>query len=66
MRVVINGEEREVPEGCTVRELLEWLGIRTELVAVEVNRNVVSREEHATCSVSPGDHIEIVSFTGGG
>ncbi len=66
IRVTINGAEKEVPEGLTVRELVARLGIAEGPVAVEVNREVVPRAEHASRTVSEGDTIEIVHFVGGG
>ena len=61
-----NGETMEVPLGTTVAELLERAGIRTKLVAVEVNLEIVAHEEHAAHPVQTGDTIEVVTLVGGG
>jgi len=66
MVVTINGSERDVPEGLTVRALIEHLGLGGGPVAVEVNREIVPRAEHASRAVQPKDTIEIVHFVGGG
>jgi len=66
MEVSVNGETREVPEGATVRTLIEHLGLAEGPVAVEINRAVVPRGEHAKRRVAPGDVIEVVHFVGGG
>ena len=66
MNLVVNGEERSVPDHLTVRQLLEHLGFRPERVAVEVNRAVVKRAEHGTRALKTGDAVEVVSFVGGG
>lgn len=66
MKLTINGAERDVPEGITVRELVVLLGLGEGPVAVEQNREVVPRAEHATRRVNGGDTIEIVHFVGGG
>lgn len=66
MVVTVNGAEIEVPEGLTVRALVEHLGLGGGPVAVEVNRDIVPRAEHASRAVSEGDAIEIVHFVGGG
>jgi thiamine biosynthesis protein ThiS len=66
MVVTLNGEERGVPDGVTVRGLLEHLELATGPVAVEINRAVVPRAEHATRGVAPGDTVEIVHLVGGG
>ena len=66
MNVRVNGEERELPEGATVADLLETLGLRPEIVAVEVERVLVSRAEHATRQLANGERVEVVTLVGGG
>lgn len=66
VKLVVNGEERMVPEACTVSGLLEFLGVQRERVAVEVNLVVVRRADHATHTLAAGDQVEVVAFVGGG
>jgi sulfur carrier protein len=66
MEVTVNGAKREVPEGLTVRGLVEHLGLVQGPVAVEVNRVIVPRARHMEARVTAGDVIEIVHFVGGG
>jgi sulfur carrier protein len=66
MVVTVNGASREVPDGLTVRALVEHLGLVEGPVAVEINRAIVPRANHAAQRVAPGDVIEIVHFVGGG
>ncbi len=66
MRLTINGAEKDVPDDLTVRGLVEHLGLGGGPVAVEQNREIVPRAEHATRRVNDGDAIEIVHFVGGG
>jgi sulfur carrier protein len=66
MRVVLNGEEQGVPDGVTVRQLLDHLSLSGGPVAVEINRAIVPRKEHATRAVEDGDKVEIVHLVGGG
>lgn len=66
MRITVNGEQKEFPDGLTVLGLLEAMGITQGRVAVEVNEQVVRRAEHAATALRDGDRIEIVSFMGGG
>jgi sulfur carrier protein len=65
MHLTVNGEGREVPAGTNVRGLIEQLGIDGP-VAVERNRAVVPRAQHATTELAEGDVVEIVHFVGGG
>jgi sulfur carrier protein len=64
--VTINGSAREIPAGMSVRELVVHLGLGGGPVAVEINREIVPRAQHATHLVHPGDAVEIVHFVGGG
>jgi sulfur carrier protein len=66
MQVTVNGARQELPEGATVRGLLEHLALATGPVAVEINRVIVPRAQHALHVVNDGDTIEIVQFVGGG
>jgi sulfur carrier protein len=66
MLVTVNGASKEVPEGLSVRGLLEHLALTNGPVAVEVNRAIVPRARHASHVVNDGDAIEIVHFVGGG
>lgn len=65
MKITVNGEAREVAEGTTVAALVTALGIAGP-VAVERNRDVVPRAEHATTKLAEGDQLEVVHFVGGG
>jgi sulfur carrier protein len=64
--VTVNGEPRRVAAGATVAALLAELGLADRRVAVERNREVVPRVEHARAVLAAGDHLEVVTFVGGG
>ena len=67
MRVVVNGEAREMAsERPTVAELVAELGLANQRVAVEVNRRLVTRATWGEAVLGEGDIIEIVQFVGGG
>ncbi|MBL0870113.1 MAG: sulfur carrier protein ThiS [Phycisphaerales bacterium] len=66
MIVTVNGDNREIPEGTSVRGLLELLNLASAAAAVEINRRLVRKADHATTTLKPGDTIEIVTLVGGG
>ncbi len=66
MNVVINGEQREIPEGVNVAGMLEHLGVPRDRVAIERNLNVLPRANWNETRVEPNDRFEIVHFVGGG
>ncbi|MFQ5731613.1 MAG: sulfur carrier protein ThiS [Planctomycetaceae bacterium] len=66
MNVVVNGEPQTVDDGVTLAALLEGLDMRPNYVAVERNRQLVPRAQHADCVLCDGDQLEIVTLVGGG
>lgn len=66
MKLTVNGEARQVPDGLSVRGLIEHMGLLEGPVAVERNREVVPRDSHRSTPLEEGDLIEIVHFVGGG
>lgn len=66
MRIRLNGKDREVSRGLTVRSLLEELELHPGMVVVELNRQILEREGYGDVPVSEGDAIELVHFVGGG
>jgi sulfur carrier protein len=66
MRIEINGEPHEVAPNSTISALLSVLGVQDGPVAVERNRAIVPRAQHATTLLHEGDELEVVHFVGGG
>ena len=66
MQLVINGEAKQINDGITVADLLTALEFNSQQVAVEVNRDLVPREEHTGHLLSDGDQVEVVTLVGGG
>lgn len=66
MKIVMNGEPREVDTGTTVARLLEALSMQPRFLAVERNFELVPRTRHAECVLEDGDKLEIVTLVGGG
>jgi thiamine biosynthesis protein ThiS len=64
--VSVNGRAVRVPAGSSLLRLLEILELDRGRVAVEHNRRVVPRAEHAALRLNHGDSLEIVTFVGGG
>ncbi len=66
MLVKINGTQTELQRGTTLEGLLMSLEIKTEGVAVELNREVVPKRLHASTQMKDNDAVEIIRMTGGG
>ena len=66
MKLVINGEPRDFTPPLSLSSLVEQLGMKPDRVAVELNRNIVAREQWTAIALAEGDQLEIVHFVGGG
>lgn len=66
MRLMINGDPRQVVRSTTVESLLDELGLDPRGVVVELNRVIIRRAANASTPVADGDVVEIVHFVGGG
>ncbi len=66
MKIVVNGEERELPEGSKVAAALAALCVPREHVAVEHNGEILGEHDLDAITLAPGDVLEVVRFVGGG
>ena len=66
MRIHVNGEVKDVPEGLDLKALLELLSLPQQRVAVELDRKVIRRVDWPLTNVSEGSQVEIVHFVGAG
>ncbi len=66
MKVTVNDQSVELPDGATVAELLGRLGLAKATVAVERNRELVPRSRHGSERLAEGDRLEVVTRGGGG
>jgi thiamine biosynthesis protein ThiS len=66
LRVYINGEAREISGTPSLAELINQLDLPAARIAVELNREVVRRNDWGGTVLREDDRIEIVHFVGGG
>jgi thiamine biosynthesis protein ThiS len=67
MTITLNGKTREVPDGITVRQLVEdVLKLQPARVAVQVNMDIVKRDRYGEVILKPEDVIEVLTFMAGG
>ena len=66
IRVMVNGEERELEAGLSVNTMLQRLGLHPRMVVVEYNREILDRSAFEATEVRAGDNFELVHFVGGG
>jgi thiamine biosynthesis protein ThiS len=65
MNLTINGET-QASSAETLGALVEQLGMKPDRVAIELNREIVPRDQWLQTPLHDGDRLEIVHFVGGG
>jgi thiamine biosynthesis protein ThiS len=66
IEITLNGKRHTVTPGTTVASLLTDLGLERRRVAVERNTEIVPRATYEQVELAAGDHVEVVTFVGGG
>ena len=66
MNIIVNGEVRELAASTTVMELVSAMELVNKRIAVELNREIISRSRFAETQLCDGDRVEIVHAIGGG
>jgi thiamine biosynthesis protein ThiS len=66
VKLQINGESRDFSPPLSLSDLVEQLGMKSDRVAIELNREIAPRNLWGTTNLSEGDRLEIVHFVGGG
>lgn len=64
--MVINGKNLAIYNGVTVKELLKKLNLLENKVVVEIDKNIILREDFQEVKLYENNKIEIISFVGGG
>ncbi len=65
VNLTINGAT-QVSSAETLGTLVEGLGMKPDRVAIELNREIVPRDQWPKTPLHDGDRLEIVHFVGGG
>ena len=65
MEITINGKNETI-DASTILEVLKAKEIDPQLVAVELNTQIIEQEQLATTSIKDGDKLEFLFYMGGG
>ncbi len=66
MTVIINGSEKELPDGATLSECIAAMGLDPGAVVAELNGRIMGRDEFASTRLNTSDRLELLHFVGGG
>jgi len=67
MKIRLNGEQVELPEEInSVDKLLTHYNLENRIAIVELNEDIIQKDDYKAMKLKNGDIIEIVQFVGGG
>lgn len=66
MKIICNGETRDLEPGRTVADLLGEFSLDPVTMVVECDGRVLSREEFGSHQLQEGSVVELIRFVGGG
>ncbi len=67
MVITVNGENVSLSDGSlSISSFLSSKGINSNTVVVELNREIILREDYETAFIKDKDILEILRFVGGG
>lgn len=66
INITINGKKEEFSEELNITELLGKKNIRKEVVTIELNNNIIDKDQYDSTVVKDGDILEFVYHMGGG
>ena len=66
MDIICNGQHRTLEPGSTLDDLLKSLKLEPDNVVIEINKQILNREQYCGWPLQPGDTLELIRFVGGG
>lgn len=66
MVLFVNGKELEAEDNISVMELLNSLKINSDIVVVEIDSEIISKDKYLSTKLSTNSKVEIIRFVGGG
>lgn len=66
MQILLNGDTRDIPENFSLERLLQLLDLKPERLAIELNGEIITRQQWSSTLINSNDKVEIVHFVGGG
>jgi sulfur carrier protein len=64
--MIVNGKEMNFKEGITVIELLNEINVEKDKVVVEVDFQIIDKNEYSKKKLSTASKVELIRFVGGG
>ncbi|MDK2917957.1 MAG: sulfur carrier protein [Candidatus Petromonas sp.] len=67
MKIIVNGKEKEIEKEVNIPELLQIVEVKMpDMVTVEINGEIIYRDDFEKTIIRENDEIEFLYFMGGG
>ena len=66
MKITVNGDSIELTQQISILDFLEQHNLKPQMVVVEHNRIIISRDKYGESILADGDNVEIVQMMAGG
>ncbi len=66
INIILNGKSKQLDSDASITQLLEILALSEKRLAVEVNQQIIPRDDFASHLLQEQDKVEIVQAIGGG
>jgi thiamine biosynthesis protein ThiS len=66
IEIIVNGQPQRVAQDATVSQLLQVLSIESRYVVVQIDRQIVPRDQFTRRVLQAGNKLEIITLAGGG
>lgn len=66
MKLIVNGEQKEFEENCSLQTVITSLKIEDKVMAAAVNMEIIKKEQWNNYIVKHDDKLELLQFVGGG
>ncbi|MEI7474932.1 MAG: sulfur carrier protein ThiS [bacterium] len=66
IKIYLNGNDKEIDKDSTVEQVVSTFDMKNPMFVVELNLNIVQKNEYSATTLKDGDKLEVVTFFGGG
>lgn len=66
MKLIINGDTKELPQNITLKRVIEELKLDGKVMAAALNMEIVKQDNWDSCILKDMDRVELLDFVGGG
>jgi sulfur carrier protein len=64
--MIVNGEKMELGNKKVVNDLIEELNLNHERIVIEIDKEIIPKENFDNHELNESNIVEVISFVGGG